>query len=85
MFVLQLLVQLELSVASRFMNVFELSAFQLHFSMLKHHKSAAVIGKGRQNRPIAIVSKSPIIGRNNRPIPIIGKSADYRPIPIITD
>ncbi len=77
--------QLKLLVASRFMHVFELIAFQLDFSMLKHHQSAPITGNNRRNRPIPIVSISPIIGRNNRPIPIIGKSTDYRPIPIITD
>ena len=31
---------------------------------------------GTNNRPIPIIGRPPIIGRNNRPIPIIGKSAD---------
>ena len=40
--------QLKLSVASGFMNVFELSSFQLDFSMLKHHQLAPIIGNSRQ-------------------------------------
>ena len=41
--------QFQLSVASRFMNVFELSSFHLDFSMLKHHQLAPIIGNSRQN------------------------------------